>query len=210
MKKRIIGGIFILGLSLFLSVADVFGEQDKVNYNFPSFTKTRQVGDWDGYITFATSTTNTNIKLPRTTVAIKVKNTDSTDAVYVNFHGATAYNLDGNDMTTQVGSNKATSGATNFATEGVQVNDVLILDEGDNNDGVYYIVAINGKELTLDRVLSVAHVGNQDFVLSSTYVGISSTDDNAISYEYGTNEIGIVAAANTPTVRIWFLFQKGN
>ena len=200
-------GLIIAGLVIGLMTPILLFSEDQVNYHDArSFTKSREVADQISYIELTVlHTASTTVNLPRTSSRIIVKNTDAND-LYVNFSGASGVDLNLSDGTTTLAGNTLVSTATNFETSGVQVGDLVTFDEGDANDGAYYVVAVDGKTITLNTTTALAVAGTEDFIIRSPKVSASTTE----TFMIGTKQIGLLSNTGSSAVEIEVYFQRGS
>ena len=199
--KSLIIGTLVMGLA-FTAVAE-----DKFNYQSNAATKTRNVANDVGFIIFtAPSGTNTTINFPKTTSRLVISNTDA-NPIYVNFNGPIAKYITGTTGFTTAGSNTLKSQTQNFENLGVQVGDFITMDEGDANDGLYYVVAISGGNITLNRTTTVTAPGDQDFIIGDCDVPASTSK---VIYDIGTQQIGLLSVGGTSNVKIDVYYQRDN
>jgi hypothetical protein len=136
---------------------------------------------------------------------VLIVNDNSSNAVYVNPKGSIPLNLTSTTGYTTAGSNVLDLN-TPIAALGLQVGDLVVLNEGDANDGVYSIIGlISGtNKVKLDKNLIITHNANQNFKIQSAKLEAGES----IRYNIGTQSIGLVASGASTEVRIYITYQK--
>jgi len=209
MNKRFI----LLLLGLIFIVSSIFSvdlnDKDNVAYGRgeTSFTKTRQVAQRETSASICIGTTNVSVTLPNTALSILIINDHASNTLYVNPDGLVALNIDGSDAYTTDGGNVIDLN-TSITVLDLQVGDLIVLDEGDANDGLYVITSFipNTNKIRVDKDCNTTNSATQDYVLKSFPVEAGES----IKIDVGTRELSLVSDASDTTVRIIITYQRGS
>lgn len=202
--KKLLAYLFMASLIMSIGHAG-----DDVDYRGgSSFTKTRQVSENIYAASFDVDVTSTFVNLQRTALSIRVINNDTTatDTVYVNPTGSIALNVSGTAATTTDGS-PIINLNINLETFGIAVGQLVVLTEGDDNDGLYSVIRIVGASVHLDRDLTVTNVGDQNFTIKSVAIeGVGKE----MSFDVGTKVISFIADTTATPITLIVTYQKNS
>lgn len=151
---------------------------------------------------YAVGTTSESITFPLPTKSVVVVNDHASATLYVNFKGSTALNRAATDATTTASSAVVDLG-TDAATLGIKVGDLIELDEGNSNDGLYSIVAVSGDDITLSATLPTAVAGTQDYEINSVEVKAGE------SYTFNGNAktLAFIGSGAATTFRVEVVYE---
>lgn len=201
--------LFVLFLFIGLSnTANATPPSDNASYvNGTNFTKTRQVADQTTGVEFVVGTTSKYLTLPRNSLFITFINDDTTGNLYVNPSGNVAINQTVTNATTWAGSNELDLNIVKELYD-IKVGDLIYLNSGDANDGVYAIIGINSNNnvVKLDKTLTVAHTANQSYVLQS----IPLKPGESIDIDSGSKNVSYIGSETTTNARVIVAYQKGS
>lgn len=190
---------------LFFITTIAFAE-DPANYAGAGFQKNREVMNQHASAITEIGTSSQVITIPYTVLlsSVVVENLDDTGVVYVNSDRGVVFNIDRGDGVTTAGDNTFTLGA---AVTGLQVGDLIVLDEGDADDGIYLITAVTSTTIVeLDKAPTLTKAGTQDYKIQSSRV----SPGKAKSFSVGTSGLAIVASEANTSIELTLTYQKRN
>lgn len=186
-----------------IGIWSVQANEDGINYVGAGFVPMREVSDRSTAADWAVGTTVITLTLPTEhySSGVLVVNDHGSQIIYVQADRDTAFNIDNSAGSTVAGSADMDLGTT---IAGLAIGDIIVLDEGDGNDGVYFIESISGDIVTFTVALTVTNAGDQDYKIQSFPLLAGEN----LTFEIGTKTISLLGSGAATDFRLMVTYQK--